>query len=167
MVTKEASDAGSSNVAVLFDFDGTVGDTETPAMKIAYWEICPYLMDVNPANAADSVAEYVRNNAGKAFEFMVDDADKARKAAGLKESCMECWKSRSEDEAIVTVVDEHRAKFGLPGLRNAATNYKTFLQQQKIETVEALSKVSLSMSLFTSFSFTHIFPFTESGASLS
>ncbi len=27
MVTKEDSDAGSSNVAVLFDFDGTVGDT--------------------------------------------------------------------------------------------------------------------------------------------
>ncbi len=77
------------------------------------------------------------------------------------------WFAPSQDEAIVTAVDEHRAKFGLPGLRNAATNYKTFLQQQKIETVEALSKVSLSMSLFTSFSFTHIFPFTESGASLS
>ncbi len=27
MVSKEASDSGSSNVAVLFDFDGTVGDT--------------------------------------------------------------------------------------------------------------------------------------------
>ncbi len=72
-------------------------------MKIAYWEICPYLMDVNPANAADSVAEYVRNNAGKAFEFMVDDADKARKAAGLKESCMECWTSRSEVCAVLHV----------------------------------------------------------------
>ncbi len=73
----------------------------------------------------------------------------------------------SQDEAIVAVVDAHRVKFGLPGLRNAATNYETLLQQQKIETVEALSKVSLSMSLSTSFSFTYIFPFTESGASLS
>ncbi len=27
MATKETSDSGSSNVAVLFDFDGTVGDT--------------------------------------------------------------------------------------------------------------------------------------------
>lgn len=29
-------------VAVLFDFDGTIGDTETPAMKVAYWELAPY-----------------------------------------------------------------------------------------------------------------------------
>lgn len=29
-------------VAVLFDFDGTIGDTETPAMEVAYWEIAPY-----------------------------------------------------------------------------------------------------------------------------
>ncbi len=65
-------------------------------MKIAYWEICPYLVDINPAHAADLVAEYVRNNAGKAFEFMVADADKARKASGLQESCMECWTARSE-----------------------------------------------------------------------
>ncbi len=65
-------------------------------MKIAYWEICPYLVGITPAHAPDNVAEYVRNNAGKAFEFMVADADKARKAAGLQESCMECWTARSE-----------------------------------------------------------------------
>lgn len=29
-------------VAVLFDFDGTIGDTETPAMEVAYWELAPY-----------------------------------------------------------------------------------------------------------------------------
>ncbi len=171
-------------------------------MKIAYWEICPYLVDIDPAHSADCLPEYVRNNAGKAFEFMVADADKARKAAGLKESCMECWTAHSEvcdaalhdfsqlplllhtrrcphiawkcahvhygtdisslcvlfcfvdlllyaqDEAIVAVVDENRAKFGLPTLRNAATKYETLLQQQKIETVEALSKVSLFMSIY-------------------
>ncbi len=53
----------------------------------------------------------------------------------------------SQDEDIVTVVDEHRAQFGLPGLRDAAKNYDTLLQQQKIETVEALSKVSFYMCL--------------------
>jgi beta-phosphoglucomutase-like phosphatase (HAD superfamily) len=29
--------------AVLFDFDGTLGDTETPAMEVAFWEVAPYL----------------------------------------------------------------------------------------------------------------------------
>lgn len=29
-------------VAVLFDFDGTIGDTETPAMEVAFWELAPY-----------------------------------------------------------------------------------------------------------------------------
>jgi hypothetical protein len=33
-----------SKVAVLFDFDGTVGDTETPAMRVAFWELAPYLV---------------------------------------------------------------------------------------------------------------------------
>ena len=28
-------------VAVLFDFDGTLGDTETPAMRVAFWELAP------------------------------------------------------------------------------------------------------------------------------
>lgn len=29
-------------VSVLFDFDGTIGDTETPAMEVAFWELAPY-----------------------------------------------------------------------------------------------------------------------------
>jgi hypothetical protein len=35
----------SERVAVLFDFDGTIGDTETPAMEVAYWELAAYLPD--------------------------------------------------------------------------------------------------------------------------
>jgi len=34
--------AACKNVAVLFDFDGTLGDTETPAMEVAFWELAPY-----------------------------------------------------------------------------------------------------------------------------
>lgn len=37
-------------VAVLFDFDGTIGDTETPAMEVAYWELAPYF----PSSASES-----------------------------------------------------------------------------------------------------------------
>ena len=37
----------SDSVAVLFDFDGTVGDSETPAMEVAYWEAAPYIVDIS------------------------------------------------------------------------------------------------------------------------
>eukprot|EP00976_Prorocentrum_cordatum_P030092 612306-Prorocentrum_minimum.AAC.5 len=71
-------------VAVLFDFDGTLGDTETPAMEVAYWELAPYFASITPAeiNAA-AMADFIRNNAGKAFEHMVEVVDEERKAAGL------------------------------------------------------------------------------------
>ena len=36
--------------AVLWDFDGTLGDTEQPAMTVAFWELAPYL----PLDAGDS-----------------------------------------------------------------------------------------------------------------
>jgi hypothetical protein len=36
----------AESVAVLFDFDGTVGDTETPAMEVAFWEAAPYLVGI-------------------------------------------------------------------------------------------------------------------------
>lgn len=29
--------------AVCFDFDGTLGDTESPAMEVAFWEVAAYL----------------------------------------------------------------------------------------------------------------------------
>jgi hypothetical protein len=32
-----------ATAAILFDFDGTLGDTETPAMEVAFWEIAPFL----------------------------------------------------------------------------------------------------------------------------
>lgn len=32
-----------STCAVLFDFDGTLGDTETPAMEVAFWEVAPFI----------------------------------------------------------------------------------------------------------------------------
>lgn len=30
------------DMSILFDFDGTIGDTETPAMEVAFWELAPY-----------------------------------------------------------------------------------------------------------------------------
>lgn len=36
-----------SDMSVLFDFDGTIGDTETPAMEVAFWELAPYLAETS------------------------------------------------------------------------------------------------------------------------
>lgn len=38
-------------MSILFDFDGTIGDTETPAMEVAFWELAPYLVDTGESNA--------------------------------------------------------------------------------------------------------------------
>lgn len=37
-------------MSILFDFDGTIGDTETPAMEVAFWELAPYLVDTGESS---------------------------------------------------------------------------------------------------------------------
>lgn len=37
--------AAYEGLSILFDFDGTIGDTETPAMEVAFWELAPYLVN--------------------------------------------------------------------------------------------------------------------------
>eukprot|EP00611_Tribonema_gayanum_P006383 TRINITY_DN15683_c0_g1_i5.p1 TRINITY_DN15683_c0_g1~~TRINITY_DN15683_c0_g1_i5.p1 ORF type:complete len:374 (+),score=114.35 TRINITY_DN15683_c0_g1_i5:41-1123(+) len=129
----------TSSIAVLFDFDGTVGDTETPAMEVAFWEAAPYLPNIAPSDLITQLPEYIRNNAGKAFEFMMEATDEDRKKAGL-DTAEEMRQAKREDPAAVEVIDGYRKKFGLPPLREC--KYATLLEQQKLETVEALSKVA-------------------------
>lgn len=38
-------------MSILFDFDGTVGDTETPAMEVAFWELAPYLVNTRESRS--------------------------------------------------------------------------------------------------------------------
>mmetsp|Transcript_39320 Transcript_39320/g.85529 ORF Transcript_39320/g.85529 Transcript_39320/m.85529 type:complete len:347 (-) Transcript_39320:192-1232(-) len=128
--------------AVLFDFDGTLGDTETPAMEVAYWELAPYFAGITPAGITESAkSEFIRDNAGKAFEFMVEVADEARSKAGMS-SIAEAKASKSEDPSVLAVVDEARARFGLPTFKamrsGEAKEEADFLTMQKDETVEAL-----------------------------
>ncbi|CAM9624915.1 unnamed protein product [Phaeothamnion confervicola] len=114
-------------------------------MEVAYWEIAPYLPNVAPADLEAGVTEYVRNNAGKAFEFMVEACDTDRKAAGLPDA-ESTRKARGEDPATLAVVDAHRNKFGLKTFTElrgpSGGEVPTLLQQQKEETVEALSKIA-------------------------
>jgi len=138
--------AACKNVAVLFDFDGTLGDTETPAMEVAYWELAPYFAGTTPADHTQTNCnEFIRDNAGKAFEHMVEVVEEARAKAGLP-SISELKASKSEDPAVLAVVDVARAKFGLPtfkALRSGeAKEQADFLTMQKDETVEALATLA-------------------------
>ncbi|CAN0196921.1 unnamed protein product [Ectocarpus sp. 6 AP-2014] len=130
-------------VAVLFDFDGTIGDTETPAMEVAYWELAPYFPEAAKGGELTDLNEYVRNNAGKAFEFMLEVVEEDRKAQGLPDIAT-ARAEGAEDPKIMKVVDEARAKYGLKplGELRAAGTLKDILTQQKEETVDALSVVA-------------------------
>lgn len=129
----------NGKTAILFDFDGTLGDTELPAMQVAFWELAPYFPDASVENLNTSTMEsYVRDNAGKAFEFMVDVVEEDRKAAGLP-GIEEVRAAGSEDPEVTAHVDARRKKFGLPPLAETRSLKKDLLTLQKDETVDALA----------------------------
>ncbi|CAM9238672.1 unnamed protein product [Choristocarpus tenellus] len=130
-------------VAVLFDFDGTVGDTETPAMEVAYWELGPYFPSAADGGELPSMSEFVRDNAGKAFEFMLEVVEGDRAKAGLPDIAA-ARAAASENPEVMKVVDASRAAYGLKSLSalRASNDLKDILTQQKEETVEALSVVA-------------------------
>ncbi len=44
-------------------------------MEVAFWELAPYFPNVTPAQLTPTMMnDYIRLNAGKAFEFMVEKA---------------------------------------------------------------------------------------------
>jgi len=104
-----------ARMAVLFDFDGTLADTETPAMEVAFWEIAPYV----PALANASISElkaacpiYILENAGKAFEHMLHACDEERQRLGLQ--IVESTRAnRSEPPELLACVDLIREELGL------------------------------------------------------
>mmetsp|Transcript_43616 Transcript_43616/g.76906 ORF Transcript_43616/g.76906 Transcript_43616/m.76906 type:complete len:349 (+) Transcript_43616:107-1153(+) len=133
----------NAGIAVLFDFDGTIGDTETPAMKIAFWEIAPYLANFK-GNAEDET-KYVQENAGKAFEFMVEECEAERKKKGLK-TIEEARKENQYSTKVLNLVDAKRAEFGLKSLSEVAAEnggeLPEICQQQKEETNIALATMA-------------------------
>ena len=127
---------------VLFDFDGTLGDTETPAMIVAFWELAPYFPEASVEYLSEEcMRTYVRNNAGKAFEFMVDVVEEDRKKAGLP-AIEEVRAAGAEDPLVLAHVNEQRAKSGLPTLEATRALGKDILTLQKDETVEALATLA-------------------------
>uniref|UniRef100_A0A7S4G686 Riboflavin kinase n=1 Tax=Eutreptiella gymnastica TaxID=73025 RepID=A0A7S4G686_9EUGL len=127
--------------AVLFDFDGTLGDTETPAMEVAYWELAPYLPNVSADKLEEEKVPFIQHNAGRAFEHMIENVNEARAKEGLPD--VETAHSSAGvdlNEAAVAVVDAARSRFGLVKLADAKPRYDSLLKMQKDETVVALGK---------------------------
>jgi beta-phosphoglucomutase-like phosphatase (HAD superfamily) len=132
---------------VLFDFDGTLGDTEVPAMEVAFWEIAPYLPEL--VGASDSELDeacpiYCREHAGKAFEHMIERCNELRSAEGLK-SVEETRAAHEEPLALLASVDVRRVNLGLDAISAMRRDKKepsTLLKQQKDDTVARLAKVA-------------------------
>lgn len=75
-----------SQVAVLFDFDGTLADTEVTAMEVSYWQLAPYKPGVEAkgkgayALTPEARDKWIEENAGQAFELLLA---KVRQLVGL------------------------------------------------------------------------------------
>jgi len=131
------------SVAVLFDFDGTLGDTESPAMEVAFWTIAPYLPQLATASMPEllqACAPYVQQNAGKAFEHMIEKCDEQRSAQGLPP--IEAVRALQDEEpSLLVLIDQERKSLGLPKIstmRQRGTEPQTLLEQQKLDTVTRL-----------------------------
>eukprot|EP00640_Fibrocapsa_japonica_P003230 CAMPEP_0113944298 /NCGR_PEP_ID=MMETSP1339-20121228/32930_1 /TAXON_ID=94617 /ORGANISM="Fibrocapsa japonica" /LENGTH=328 /DNA_ID=CAMNT_0000949457 /DNA_START=165 /DNA_END=1151 /DNA_ORIENTATION=+ /assembly_acc=CAM_ASM_000762 len=134
--------SGSPDVAVLFDFDGTVGDTETPAMEIAYWELAPYFKSSTEDGVLPEKLPWMQENAGKPFEQMIEAVEEERKAAGLP-SVAEVRANAGENPTAMEVVNGRRVDYfklkSLQQLREEGALPADVVEQQKAETVEILS----------------------------
>jgi beta-phosphoglucomutase-like phosphatase (HAD superfamily) len=128
----------ASDIAVIFDFDGTLGDTESPAMEVAFWELAPYFPNVSAEDLTPiRMKEFIRLNAGKAFELMFDKVETERAAVGLP-SIEEIREKYTEDFDIIQVVNANRAGLGLEPLEMCRENHATLLEKQKDEILLAL-----------------------------
>ncbi|KNC77265.1 hypothetical protein SARC_10274 [Sphaeroforma arctica JP610] len=127
-----------SKTSVLFDFDGTLCDSETPAMEVAYIELAPYL-GVPPT--PETMLEFIRANAGKAFEFMIEAADEERKSKNETETCEESRANKSEPKDIMSVINPWREKLGLKPLAETNPGSVSLLTLQKEDTLVALGNL--------------------------
>jgi beta-phosphoglucomutase-like phosphatase (HAD superfamily) len=135
-------------VGVLFDFDGTLADTESPAMDVAFWELAPFIPSLEAVSedraALDQARDkFVVNNAGKAFEFMCEGVDKERAAAGLKPAAEVYEAARASganvSSPLALAVDRRRSELGLVPLSklfspDGGSAEPTLLAQQKSDT---------------------------------
>eukprot|EP00468_Gymnochlora_sp_CCMP2014_P007874 CAMPEP_0167749818 /NCGR_PEP_ID=MMETSP0110_2-20121227/5630_1 /TAXON_ID=629695 /ORGANISM="Gymnochlora sp., Strain CCMP2014" /LENGTH=345 /DNA_ID=CAMNT_0007635037 /DNA_START=202 /DNA_END=1235 /DNA_ORIENTATION=+ len=137
--------ACARKVGILFDFDGTIGDTEISAMEVAYWGLAPYFPNIKPEDlGGKEMAEWIRDNCGKPFGEMAEDVDKERAQVGL-EPLDELRKNRKEDPAVLSVVNDARERCGLKtidALREAGEEIEDLWEQSRGEFELALAKLA-------------------------
>lgn len=139
-----------SPVGVLFDFDGTLADTESFAMEVAFWAMAPYLPDLADVSEAELEAAcltFQRENAGKAFAHVIKDCDAARSAAGLAASADETRARREETPALLAKVDTARICLGLSSIADIRTGLgpeepATLLAQLQGDTMARLAQAA-------------------------
>ena len=135
---RQVRSAAAGEIAVIFDFDGTLGDTESPAMEVAFWELAPYFPNVVPDDLTPQrMSEFIRINAGKNFVTMVDAVEKERAAVGLP-PIEEVRSKFQEDFDIIQIVNKSRAALGLQPLELTREDHNNLLEKQKAETIESL-----------------------------
>jgi len=131
-------------VAVLFNFDGTLGDTELVAMKVLYWELAPFFSECSDKDCDDFV-RLVYDDLGtsrereRAFTNMCQACDKHREARNLEPI----------SKAFTTIagklptkrrryINNARRSLGLPALEVANQRYNSLEQMQRSETMIAV-----------------------------
>ena len=107
-------------------------------MEVAFWELAAYLPGLRAETLGGAKGHFVQDNAGKAFELMLEDADAARAAEGLPSAEAAHGAPLSVDAPTLHAINAARGRFGLPPLPDARAAYPSLLQMQKDETVQAL-----------------------------
>jgi HAD superfamily hydrolase (TIGR01509 family) len=132
----------ASDIAILFDFDGTLGDTETCAMEVAFWELAPYFPNVLAEDLTPQrMKEFIRLNAGKAFELMFDRVESDRAAVGLP-AIEEVRAKFQEDFDIIQVVNSNRAALGLQPFEMVREDHGSILDKARDETLVSLTSLA-------------------------
>ena len=135
---QQVRNAAAGEIAVIFDFDGTLGDTESPAMEVAFWELAPYFPNVQASDLTPQrMQEFIRVNAGNAFELMLASVEEEREKMGLP-PVEEVRSKFQESLEVLQVVNTHRAALGLNPLELTREDHKTLLEKQKDETIQSL-----------------------------
>eukprot|EP00187_Rhodella_violacea_P016308 CAMPEP_0184719728 /NCGR_PEP_ID=MMETSP0314-20130426/9355_1 /TAXON_ID=38298 /ORGANISM="Rhodella maculata, Strain CCMP 736" /LENGTH=773 /DNA_ID=CAMNT_0027183655 /DNA_START=78 /DNA_END=2399 /DNA_ORIENTATION=+ len=99
-----------TKTSVIFDFDGTLCNSERPRMLATYAVLAPYLL---MHHCDEAIMEaFVRNNSGKAFELLNEAVNERRAQEGL-DTIEKVRAEKAEDPAMLKMVDEIRTKLGL------------------------------------------------------
>jgi len=140
----------SEKMAVIFDFDGTLADSEVVAMEVNYWTLVPYLPEVEPVGIQSSALtpqardDFMHKNAGRNFDALLAEVEAKRTDAGLP-SIAETRANQAEDSRVLRAVDRMRTRMGLrtyADMRCEEAKEADIQEQQRKDVILALARMS-------------------------